>query len=368
MTDQVKSIIRMRVDTDLTLKYIMPELRKVSSIKAKMPMKKQVANYIKLYRKQSFGEPAVSIEDLILFCENNKQIPDDLDTPWVMAYQHSRLNNLSDSSDESEKSQSGDDGNADNWFRYMVTTRRLLLNAKSSDIIHSDATNKITVQKYPLLVFGATDKTPDQKFHLFAIMISKRETADDFAFGFATIRCNMLMVADVNFSPTYLMADAAAAIANGFHRVFGDDRTVLMCESHMKRAVDRRPFHDQNNKELVKADLNKLILAYNEDIFQHGCELFLKKWLEFEPELAEYIDCTWFKRNEKWYNGAGIRTPNTNNALEGFNGVFKTYHTRRKIKNLNEFKHKLMNIVISRHKSNRRNLLEKVIEYHTQTK
>lgn len=37
--------------------------------------------------------------------------------------------------------------------------------------------------------------------------------------------------------------------------------------------------------------------------------------------------------------------PTTNNALEGYNCVFKQYHTRRNIKNLTEFKHKLMDIV-----------------------
>lgn len=73
--------------------------------------------------------------------------------------------------------------------------------------------------------------------------------------------------------------------------------------------------------------------------------MFLDKWMTKEPTVAGYIEDTWFKRNEKWYDGAGIRTPTTNNALEGYNGVFKQYHTKRVIKNLSEFKFKLIDII-----------------------
>lgn len=345
MSPEVKKIIEAAVDADLTLKYVMPELRKIPNIK--MPLKSQVKNYIKSYRKKTYGDPAVSIEDLIAFCEENKAIPNDMDTPYVIAYEHSPLEEHANHSGDSDDDDEGEDrdGGTTNWFRYIVTTKRLLLNAQSTDIIHADATNKITVQRYPLLLFGATDKTPDQKFHPIAYMISKQVTADDFAFGFASIRSAMLFVADINFSPEYLMADAAAAIGNGFKRVFGIQKTVLMCESHMKRAVDRHPFSNNNNKEPIKADLDKLKLAFDVASFEQGCQLFADKWMTKERELVQYIQKTWFDRNERWFAGAGIRTPTTNNALEGTNCAFKQYHTKRNIRNLNQFKFKLMDIV-----------------------
>lgn len=84
---------------------------------------------------------------------------------------------------------------------YYIMSPRLLLNANTANIIHADATHKINVQRYPLLIFGTTDKTPDQKFHLIAIMISKHETADDFAFAFKAIGSSMLFVTNTNFSP-----------------------------------------------------------------------------------------------------------------------------------------------------------------------
>lgn len=76
MTDSVKAVIRKAVDSDLTLKYIMPELRNIPCIKSNMPHKNQVKNFIKEYRKQAFGDPQVSIEDMIKFCEENKNVPE----------------------------------------------------------------------------------------------------------------------------------------------------------------------------------------------------------------------------------------------------------------------------------------------------
>lgn len=118
-----------------------------------------------------------------------------------------------------------------------------------------------------------------------------------------------------------------------------------MCQSHMKRAVDRHKFNDQSNKEPIKSDLDKLKLSYSEVVFYQGSGLFVEKWAPKELELVKYIDEWWFTRHHNWFDGAAVRTPTTNNALEGFNGVFKTLHTRRKISNLAEFKIKLMDIM-----------------------
>lgn len=62
-----------------------------------------------------------------------------------------------------------------------------------------------------------------------------------------------------------------------------------MCESHMKRAVDRRTFENQGNHELVKTDLNKLKMAYNGANFDLGCNLFVDKWMPIEPGVTNYI-------------------------------------------------------------------------------
>lgn len=101
------------------------------------------------------------------------------------------------------------------WVRFMVTTKRLLQNAAKSQIIHADATYKMIVQKYPVLVFGTSDLDNEQHFHLYGIMVSKFERSDDFAFGFNAIKDGIQSVANILFEPKYLMADAAGAIHAG---------------------------------------------------------------------------------------------------------------------------------------------------------
>lgn len=109
----------------------------------------------------------------------------------------------------------------------------------------------------------------------------------------------------------------------------------------MKRAVDRRAIKDANNKPHIKADLANLSLAPNQKSFEIGCDLFLKKWFS-------YFRSFWINRCENWYAGAGKRTPNDNNLLEGFNGNMKIHQTYYQRKGLAEFKVRLLNIVRER--------------------
>lgn len=69
------------------------------------------------------------------------------------------------------------------------------------------------------------------------------------------------------------------------------------------------------------------------------------------------------KRNNNWFNGAEFRVPSTNNALEGFNGRLKKYHTFWKQRGLNEFKVESLNIVksISKEYVNRKNGFKAVV-------
>lgn len=114
-------------------------------------------------------------------------------------------------------------------------------------------------------------------------MVSKTEKAADFEFGFKAIKDAMLTLENIEFDPQYLMADGAHAIGNGFKRVFGMNKTVLMCFSNMKRAVDRRKFRDKSNNKTIKADLDKLKLSRNEECFHQGIKLFMAKWKKKEP-------------------------------------------------------------------------------------
>lgn len=347
LPDDVKQLIRDYVNDGLTLKAILMRFRAKNDIV--QPEKNQVKNFIKTYRKQLYGEAKVNIEDMVLFCNQHKTLPDDLDTAFVLSIEHSPLNEEPidideyDSEDEIEVPIL--------WIRFIVTTRRLLENAAKSKNIRADATHKMIVQNYPVLGFGASDLHAEpQRFHLIAMMVSKFERTDDFAFGFSAIKDGIQQVSNstIAFEPSYLMADAGGAIHAGGKKAFGEQLTVLMCYVHVKRAIDRRAINKPKNKPLIKADLDHLSLAYDKKTFNTGCELLLAKWQEEEEQFVDYFKSTWIDHNEKWYVGAGIGISNDNNLLESFFGNVKIHQTFFRRKGINEFKERLLNIVSDR--------------------
>lgn len=222
------------------------------------------------------------------------------------------------------------------WIRYVATTKPFLMNAAKADNICADSTKKVIVQKYPVIVFGSTDKDSTQHFHLLAVMVSKFEKSSDFEYGFNAIKNGILRVCNEIFEPKLLMRDAALAIHNGFIKAFDVDAKSLMCYTHVARAVDRRPI-DGNDKPHIKKDLATLRLAYDEKTFETGCRLFLAKWEDIQPDFCDYFNNTWLRQNRNWYNGACNRMVKTNIGIENWNGALKRYHTHWQISGLKGF-------------------------------
>lgn len=153
---------------------------------------------------------------------------------------------------------------------------------------------------------------------------------------------------DIVFNPNVVMADAAAAISNGFKSVFPEESVILMCFAHVIRAIDRRKLANPVNKKDIKNDLRTLKTSYDKKSFDKGCILFLDKWRDAEPDFVAYFKNYWIKRNQNWYNGAHLLTPSTNNGLEGFNGNLKIHDTFYKRRGLSEFKFRLLEIMSDR--------------------
>lgn len=81
----------------------------------------------------------------------------------------------------------------------------------------ADATYKLTFEGFPVLTVGTTDR--HRAFHPFGIAITSDEQEADFAFMFKAIKDTCALI-DVDFKPTILVADNAAAITNGFASIF----------------------------------------------------------------------------------------------------------------------------------------------------
>ena len=70
--------------------------------------------------------------------------------------------------------------------------------------------------------------------------------------------------------------------------------------------------------------------AKDEASFSKASELFIKKWRGVSSDFTEYFQQNWITKHSKWYEGAAVGRPSTNNALEATNRVIKMEHTLRK--------------------------------------
>lgn len=259
ISPDVKAIIVKYIDTGMTLTKILDQLRDTKDIK--QPTIAQVQSVIKSHCMQKYGGARVTLDDMVEFYEANKNISDDEDEPFVLAYEDSSMQ---------KDDEAGSSENCE-WIRIFVTTKRLLKNSMHSKIVHADATYKITVEKFPVIVFGTTDQDTIQHFHLIGIVVSKFEKTADFEFGFNSIKKGIAEIANENFKPTALMCDAAPAISNAFNKVFKEyATTTLMCFAHVKAAVDRKAYNKSEHKTQIKHDLSSLKLSYNKEVFDVG--------------------------------------------------------------------------------------------------
>lgn len=339
LSDELNAMIKGYVQEGLTLKKILFRLRDNKEIE--QPEKNQVMSAIKRVRKELFGDAAISVQDMVEFCKQHSKIPDDIDTAFVLAFEHSKISGSDE--EESDDDDESDDEDTDkpvkgNWIRYIVTTKRLLMNSAQSKIIHADATYKIVIQRFPVLNFGTTDQDNTQHFHLMAMMVSNYERKADYAFAFKALRNGVKSVTDNLFNPSVVMADAAAAIGNAFKLTFGNNVTVLMCFTHVIAAVDRKAMVHKDSKALIKSDIRKLRFAPNKPAFDTACSLFIEKWTSRETVFIQYFKKTWINRNSNWFSGAHYRVPTTNNALEGYHSGLKMHQTYWRQKGIAEFK------------------------------
>lgn len=96
------------------------------------------------------------------------------------------------------------------------------------------------------------------------------------------------------------------------------------------------PAHKKTREDILR-DIDCLQLASTKEVFQNAAEAFLTKWRPLQPEFCEYFQQEWILQNENWYEGAEVKSPSTNNALEAFNRNIKDSGTFRQRFALSKF-------------------------------
>lgn len=312
---------------------ILFELRDREDIeKDDIPSLRQVRNVIEKFKQKEYGKKPITMRQLSTFVEQNMAVPENEDKAFILSFERSPSNE------------------AKQYFRYFVTTKRLLRNAEKATNIHADGTYKVSQEKLPLIVVGSTDMT--RRFHLIGLTITSNETALDYEFTFKSVQIGIQKITKTAIMPAALICDADSAIHKGFRDTFNDDSIkIIMCYAHvMDNVQGRYKYNEQENKQGIMQDIRNLHLAPNEHAFKMGYSLFIEKWGAVEDEAVKKLKKSFFRKNSKWYIGAGYRIPKTNNALERFNGCMKIFQTQYAKKPLKQFMKAAMKIVEQRSK------------------
>lgn len=176
-----------------------------------IPNKQQIY-YLVRKHKNDKAPPIVSIGELFEWCQANSVVPEDEDEAFVVDY---------DMSDEEESM----------YFRFVVSTKRLLSHCQNLQNICADATYKLVWQGFPFLVMGTVDRA--KKFHPLCFSCTSHEQQDDFEFLFQTIKSATEKFGGYEFHPKLLISNASYAITNAFDEIFPGGKKI-MCYSHVK--------------------------------------------------------------------------------------------------------------------------------------
>lgn len=107
----------------------------------------------------------------------------------------------------------------DKFFRFFISTKRLLRNIANSTVVQLDATHKVTTEKVPIIAAGTTDK--NSNFHFAGMTIANHEKGDDYQVTLEGIKKGVEVIANVEFKPTVLICDVDTGIHSAFKSVFG---------------------------------------------------------------------------------------------------------------------------------------------------
>lgn len=282
---------------------------------------------IKYFNQTHYEIKKLSIGEIHEWCRQNSNIPEDLDKPFIIGYNHSTFNA------------------SNHFFKLVVTTKRLAHMASSCKRIHVDATYQLNLQGYPLIVIGNTDS--NRSFYPLAFALTSTESTDDYNFVFSALKSAIRRLCNKKFKPEVIVSDGAKAIVNSFYNTFPSAQQHVMCYFHVKQNVRRHKhlIKTKSNYSKITDDIDKLQASHNRETFKIASALFFKKWKNIEKSFCDYFEKVWLKGNSHWYEGVLHLTPSTNNALERFNRTIKDSYTFRDRFTLSKYKIKLFEMV-----------------------
>ncbi len=311
-------------------------LEKLRESNLPVPKYGALCNFIRYnIRNNKFNQTTISLGQLEQWCiDNSEKIPDDEDEPFVIDFTTHYEEEEFDDNDDVNDDTNDDDFYDKNYFRFFLTTKRLIKIAAESKNMHADATYKLIWQGFPVLIPGTTDA--NRKFHPFGLAVCTCEKQKDFEFIFQSVIIALQKLNLPDIKPTVLVADGSDAIRNAFVEVF-KCTLLVMCWAHMLRACKKHLINiTKELKEEIIDDIKTLQLSQSKEVFEAATKLFLKKH-KSEKEFITYFKNEWVDTHDGWYEGYAELTPSTTNALESNNRYIKDNGTLRSKLDLSVF-------------------------------
>lgn len=277
ITEEVKTEIRTMYENDFNVKPL-AVLNNLARKNLQLPSKSQLQSFLTKLRSERFGEEKINLAVLEKWLQDNSVVPIEKTEPFIVDYE------VIPNENQPNESQ----------FRFMVSSRQLLELAININKIHTDATYKLIWQGFPVFPIGTTDE--HRQFHMCGIDVCTTETARDFGFIFNALKKGVQNLFNITIDPAFLIADAAKAIHNGFIETFGDDKIVIMCWSHVRRAVVLKLpsfFKSKAHQNEVVHDLDKLQLSRTTADFDKAANLFIEKWRRQSEDFVNYFTNEW---------------------------------------------------------------------------
>lgn len=301
ISEEMKKLIMACAGNRMTPKYIAKHIDKIRVdfklfVNEKTPSVSQIAYLIRAHKNKT-APKMVYLGQLIEWCEGNTAVPENIDDPFVIGYEHS-------------------DESSDLNFKIVVSTQRMIQHCTDVHTFCVDATYKLNWHGLPFIVVGKIDK--NKKFHALSFALCVNEKTEDFRFIFETIAENVQKFTGSEFKPEILVSDACLAIRNAFAAVFPEHKLMVMCFVHVLRNVEKnRDKYQQKNKAEIIRDIQAMQLASSREIFDNISALFIKKWMKREKAFVKYFRKQWLSSHCNWFEGVSDYTPSHNNSLEG---------------------------------------------------
>ena len=85
---------------------------------------------------------------------------------------------------------------------------------------------------------------------------------------------------------------------------------------------------EKDIRHKILSNIDTIQLAQSKVIFDQLVKLFTEKYSN-QKDFIEFFKQQHVQKNYNWFEGASIKSPSTNNALEGTNAIIKSNYTHR---------------------------------------